>query len=107
VTSELERLVHDLRVHEEQVQLQQDQLTETQQLLEASRDRYADLYDYAPLPYVTLDRNGVIEDINLTGADLLGRARPLLAGRPSGSTWTRPIADVPGHMRAAAALYPR
>jgi len=80
--SELERLVHDLRVHEEQVQLQQDQLTETQQLLEASRDRYADLYDYAPLPYVTLDRNGVIEDINLTGADLLGRARPLLVGRP-------------------------
>src|SRR5438876_1631892 len=77
-----QRLAHDLRVHEEQLQLQQDQLTEAQQLLEASRDRFADLYDYAPLPYVTLDRNGVIEDINLTGAALLGHARPLLVGRP-------------------------
>src|SRR5438094_5317292 len=80
--SDLERLVQDLRIHEEKVQLQQDQLIEAQQQLEASRDRYADLYDHAPLPYVTLGRSGVIEEINLTGVDLLGLARAVLVGRP-------------------------
>ena len=49
---------------------------------EASRERYADLYDFAPVGYLTLDRNGCICDINLTGARLLGLSRFQLLGNP-------------------------
>lgn len=48
--------------------------------LEASRDRYMDLYDFAPVGYLTLTDEGHIAQINLTGADLLGHARDALAG---------------------------
>src|SRR5438552_17801137 len=49
---------------------------------EASRERYADLYDFAPVGYLTLDRNGCICDINLTGPRQLGRTRLQLLGNP-------------------------
>ena len=47
-----------------------------------SRERYEDLYDFAPVGYLTLDRNGCICDVNLTGARLLGRTRLQLLGSP-------------------------
>jgi signal transduction histidine kinase/CheY-like chemotaxis protein len=53
-----------------------------QQQLEHSRDVYADLYDHAPLPYVTLDQWGVVRNINITGSELLGRPRRLVEGAP-------------------------
>ena len=71
----LDRSLHELRVYQEELATQRDQLVEAQRQLEHSRDIYADLYDYAPLPYVTLDEYGGIRNINLTGADLLGRSR--------------------------------
>ena len=61
---------------------QHDELVEAHRQLEHSRDIYADLYDYAPLPYVTLDEYGVVRNINLTGAELLGRGRLSLEGVP-------------------------
>jgi PAS domain S-box-containing protein len=48
--------------------------------LEASRERFADLYDSAPVGYASLDHNGCIRGINLTGARILGRSRDLLVG---------------------------
>ncbi len=56
------------------------QLEETRHDLEMSRDRYLDLYDFAPLGYVTLDDKGIILKINLTGAKLLGTPRAALIG---------------------------
>jgi PAS domain S-box-containing protein len=50
--------------------------------LEASRQRYADLYELAPVGYCTLDEGGCIQEINLTGAQWLGRERSRLAGAP-------------------------
>ncbi len=58
------------------------QLEEARKDLELSRDRYLDLYDFAPLGYVTLDDKGQIISINLTGARLLGTPRPALIGKP-------------------------
>jgi PAS domain S-box-containing protein len=52
---------------------------------ESARDRYSDLYDFAPLGYITLDNKGVIQAINLTGARLLGTTRAALIGMPLSS----------------------
>ena len=80
--SNLQRVVFELRTYQEELAQQRDQLIEAQRQLEHSRDIYADLYDYAPLPYVTLDEYGTIRNINLTGAELLGRGRLSLDGVP-------------------------
>jgi PAS domain S-box-containing protein len=57
-------------------------LREAQSQLEESRGRYVDLYDFAPVAYCTFDRDGVILEINLTGAALLGEDRSRILGRP-------------------------
>jgi signal transduction histidine kinase/CheY-like chemotaxis protein len=76
-----DRIRHDCRADKAQMGSQRDQLI-AQRQLERSRDVYADLYDYAPLPYVTLDENGVVRNINLTGAALLARGRAAIVGTP-------------------------
>lgn len=74
------RRLDDAEVHNK-MELLTDQL-QTQQLeLEESRNRYADLYDHAPVGYLTVDSIGNILSINLTGAALLRRARPFLIGK--------------------------
>ena len=78
----LQELVHELEVHQEEIRTQNHQLIEAQSALEASRDRYADLYDFAPLAYVTLDAQGSILEINLTGSQLLGIERGHILGMP-------------------------
>lgn len=79
---EVEGIIHELEVHQEEVRIQNEQLIEAQRLLEESRDRYADLYELAPIVYVTIDGNGLIEQINLTGASLLGTERARILGMP-------------------------
>ena len=78
----LKELVHELEVHQEEVRVQNEQLLSAQHALEISRDRYADLYDFAPTAYLTLDKQGVILDINLTGCELLSRERARIIGYP-------------------------
>ena len=67
---------------QEEIQIQNAQLREMQHSLELSRDRYAELYDFAPMAYASLDQFGVIKEINLTGAALFGMERSHLIDRP-------------------------
>src|SRR5690348_9233960 len=72
------RLIHELQVHAEEITVQNEQLLRTQGELEDARDRFAALYDFAPIGYVSLNHHGVITEINLTGATMLGRPRSYL-----------------------------
>ena len=71
-------LLHELQVHSEEITVQNEQLLKAQADLEQARDRYADLYDFAPIGYASLTPEGMILEINLTGASLLGRPRAAL-----------------------------
>ncbi|MGA7741510.1 MAG: PAS domain-containing protein [Polyangia bacterium] len=93
---ESQRLIHELRVHQIELELQNEQLQEARAELEAGLQRYSDLYDFAPLGYVTLDSGGTIRKVNLTGARLLGLERARLVGARFGlfvSTGCRPTFD--------------
>lgn len=75
------RLVHELQTHQIELELQNRELRETHSALEESRQRYVDLYDFAPISYFTFDAHGRIVDLNLTGAALLGLDRAAAVGR--------------------------
>ncbi|MFA5353433.1 MAG: PAS domain S-box protein [Thermodesulfovibrionales bacterium] len=79
---EVRKLVHELRTHQIELEMQNEELRKAQQELEESRRKYADLYDLAPVGYFTFDKNGLILDLNLTGADQAGRSRSQLKGTP-------------------------
>jgi PAS domain S-box-containing protein len=71
-----------LHTKQRELELRNKELQETKRRLEAYRDRYIDLYDSAPLGYVTLDEEGYIQEINLAGAALLRKDRAELTGYP-------------------------
>ncbi len=81
-TEELQKTLEDLRLHQEELSAQNHELREARRTLEESRDQYADLYDFAPVGYITLDETGVIRAINLTGAAMLATERAKLLGFP-------------------------
>ncbi len=69
---ESQRLFHELEVHQIELEMQNEELRRIQQELEAARDRYANLYDFAPIGYITVGKDGLILEANLTAALLLG-----------------------------------
>ena len=69
-----------LRAQRQELEAKNKELQETQRRLEAYRDRYVDLYDFAPVGYVTFDEDGYIQEINLAGAAVLGKDRAELTG---------------------------
>ena len=76
------RVLHELRVHEIELEMQNEELRRAQEELEVSRERYFDLYDLAPVGYFTLSEPGLILNANLTAAKMLGVARSVLVTQP-------------------------
>ena len=74
--------MHELHVYQEQLTSQNDALQGMQAVLEHTRDRFIELYDFAPNGYVTLDGQGVIREVNLTAAAWLGKSKAQLLGLP-------------------------
>ncbi|MEO8900866.1 MAG: ATP-binding protein [Polyangiaceae bacterium] len=79
------RLLHDLRVHRIELELQNDELRSSQEQLELARARYFDLYDLAPVGYLTIGENGIVLEANLTAAGLLDLTRSAIVKQP----WSR------------------
>jgi PAS domain S-box-containing protein len=70
-----QRLVHELEVHQIELEMQNAELKRAWEELELSRNKYLELYDFAPIGYFTFDAQGRIKEVNLTGAKLMGVER--------------------------------
>ena len=79
---EVRRMAGELLLRQSELEAEVREQRGTQKRLEAYRDRYVDLYDFAPLGYVTLDEDGYVQEINLAGAKLLGGELAELVGYP-------------------------
>ena len=76
------RLLHELQVHQIELELQNAELQEARDKAESLLETYTELYDFAPVGYFSIDETGMIVEVNLTGAALLGVARSRLINQP-------------------------
>lgn len=68
----MEILMHELMVHKVELEMQNEELKNMSNLMEDSRDRYMNLYEFAPVGFITVSRDGLIREINLTACTMLG-----------------------------------
>ncbi|MCX6925003.1 MAG: PAS domain-containing protein, partial [Verrucomicrobia bacterium] len=76
-----QRLFHELQVHQVELEMQNAELQNARDQREALLQKYTDLYDFAPVGYFSVDEQGRILEVNLTGAALLGVERSRLVGQ--------------------------
>lgn len=96
---ETRRLIHELHTHQIELELQNEDLRLAQRELEESRRKYTDLYEFAPVGYLTIGDKGQIKKCNLTAAALLGVSKQQLLGRSFTACIPRQSQDVYSHFR--------
>ncbi len=79
---DIKKLIHELQVHQVELESQNEQLRQAQIEATEAQEKYADLFDFAPVGYFTIDKKGYIIDANITGASLLGFDRLSLIKQP-------------------------
>ena len=79
---EIRELVHDLHTHQIELEMQNEELQQAQVDLLEAQERLTELYDFAPVGYITVGRKGIITEANLMAGSMLGRERALLIGQP-------------------------
>ena len=77
---EMHRVIHELSIHQIELEMQQEELLHSREELEASLHRYTELYEFAPLGYMTLSRDSKILEVNLTATKMLRVERSILKG---------------------------
>ena len=87
------KMVYELQVHQIELEMQNEELRQAQGTIVASQERYADLYDFAPVGYFTFDHMGLITEVNLTGASMLGIERGQLSKKPFSLFVATPFRD--------------
>jgi PAS domain S-box-containing protein len=80
--ADMKNLVHELGTHQIELEMQNEELRRARAELEASHAKYVDLYDFSPEGYFIFDKTGLIKEVNLTGANMLGMEKRLLRARP-------------------------
>ena len=80
-TEDTERLLHELQVHQIELEIQNEELQQARGEVERALASYTDLYDFAPVGYFTLNRDGTVRQANLTGTRMLGLERSGLVNR--------------------------
>ena len=91
---DVKKLVEDLHVHQIELEIQNEELRRAQLELEASRDKYSNLYDFAPVGYATVSEKGLILQANLSCAAMLGVERSSLIRKPFSRFITKDDQDV-------------
>jgi len=76
------KLLHELQVHQIELELQNEELRQTQERLHKTEQQYRDLFVFAPVAYIIMDAKGVIQDLNLMATQMLSHERSRAIGRP-------------------------
>jgi diguanylate cyclase (GGDEF)-like protein/PAS domain S-box-containing protein len=97
-TQQIQKIVHELEVHQIELEMQNEELNRIHHELNITKNRYFDLYDMAPIGYCTLDENGLIQEANLSLANLLGVNRGQLMNQPITKFIYRDDQDVYYHL---------
>lgn len=79
---DMRRILHELQRHQVELEMQNEELRRIWDGIELSPNKYLELYDFSPVGYFTFDAQGVIREVNLAGAQLLGIEKRLLANKP-------------------------
>jgi len=79
-----QKLIQELQVHQIELEMQNEELHQARIEVEAGLERYNELYDFAPVGYFTLERDGTVDQVNFAGAQLFGADRSHLVGRRLG-----------------------
>ena len=75
---DIQKLVHELEVHQIELEMQNEELILARTAAEEAAEKYTEIFDFSPLGYFVLSKNGVIKELNLSGAEMLGKDRSSL-----------------------------